>query len=81
MGWQRHLLSCDWKYQAISQFLAVFVLFILQKNDLYRNKLKSLKVVKWKKDEWRMMKDEDFKLLKGFDYRQTNLTDICETEK
>ena len=28
-----------------------------------------------------MMKDEDFKLLKGFDYRQTNLTDICETEK
>ena len=37
-------------------------------------KLKSLKVAKWRKDEWKMMKDEwrmmkddDFKLLRGFD--------------
>ena len=40
---------------------------------MYWNKLKILKVAKWRKDEWRMMKDEcwmmkddDFKLLWGF---------------
>ena len=41
----------------------------------------------WMKDEWRMMKDEewwrmkddDFKLLRGFDYGQTDeRTDICD---
>ena len=57
------------------------------------NKLKSLKVAKWGKDEWRMMenewrmmkdegwrmKDDDFKLLRGFDNGQTNRrTDICD---
>ena len=26
----------------------------------------------WMKYEWRMMKDDDFKLLRGFDYGQTN---------
>ena len=56
----------------------------------HKNKMKSLKVAKWKKDEWRMneewwrMKDDDFKLLRGFDDEQTG---ICkcrvtfETEK
>ena len=63
------------------------------------NKLKSLKVAKWRKDEWMMneewwremkndeerwrimkderwmMKDDDFKLLKGFALRRT---DICD---
>ena len=57
------------------------------------NKLKSLKVAKLRKDEWRMMnegwmkndegwrmmKDDDFKLLRGFDYGQTDKrTDICD---
>ena len=49
------------------------------------NKLKSLKVAKWRKDKWRMMKDErwmmkddDFKLLKGFALGWMNKwTDIC----
>ena len=36
------------------------------------NKLKSLKVTKWRKDEWTMMKDDDFKLLRGFDNGQTD---------
>ena len=36
------------------------------------NKLKSLKVAKWRKDEWRMTKDDDFKLLRGFADWQTN---------
>ena len=44
------------------------------------NKLKSLKVAKWRKDEWRVMmkdewrkmKDDDFKLLRGFGDRRTN---------
>ena len=30
------------------------------------NKLKSLKVAKWRKDEWRMLMDDDFTLLRGF---------------
>ena len=38
----------------------------------YCNRLKSLKVAKWRKDEWRMMNDVDFKLLRGFGYRQRN---------
>ena len=43
------------------------------------NKLKSLKVAKWRKYEWRMMKDDDFKLLRGFTYIQTDKrTDICD---
>ena len=64
------------------------------------NKLKSLKVAKWRKDEWRMMnddegwwrmmkvegwmmKDDDFKLLRGFcdwltDGQTNERTDICE---
>ena len=50
------------------------------------NKLKSLKVAKWMKDEWRtmnfegwMMKDDDFKLLRGFcDWQTDEQTDICE---
>ena len=62
--------------------------FILQYNHnvVFQNKLKSLKVAKWRKDEWRMikyecrmmkdewwlMKDEDFKLLKGFALGRTN---------
>ena len=38
------------------------------------NKLKSLKVAKWRKDEWRMwmMKDDDFKMLMGFADKQTD---------
>ena len=33
----------------------------------------------WMKDEEWMMKDDDFKLLRGFDYGQTDrITDICE---
>ena len=36
------------------------------------NKLKSLNVAKWRKDDWRMMKDDDFKLLRGFDDEQTD---------
>ena len=58
-----------------------------------KNKLKSLKVAKWRKDEWRMMKDEwrmmkdegwminddNFKLLWGFaDWLTDRRTDICE---
>ena len=62
------------------------------------NKLKSLKVAKWRKDEWIMIKvdegwmknhegwmirDDDFKLLRGFADEQTNgqmnrRTDICD---
>ena len=31
------------------------------------------------KDEWRMMKDDDFKLLRGFASKQMDsLADICE---
>ena len=33
----------------------------------------------WMKNEWRMMKDDDFKLLKGFAYKWTDgLTDIYD---
>ena len=45
------------------------------------NKLKSLKVAKWKKDEWRMMNVEGwwFQAVEGFCDGQTNKqTDICE---
>ena len=51
-----------------------------QMDQMRFNKLKSLKVAKWRKDKWRMlkdkwrmnvmMKDDDFKLSRGFDYRQ-----------
>ena len=34
-------------------------------------KLKSREMKEgWRKDEWRMMKDDDFKLLRGFDNEQ-----------
>ena len=51
-----------------------------------RNKLEILEVTKWRKDqwrmiknEWRMMKDDDFKLLKGFADKWTDgWTDIYD---
>ena len=47
--------------------------------NLQTNKLKSLKVAKWRRDEWRMMKDDDFNLLRGFaDKRTDEQIDICD---
>ena len=60
--------------------------FFSIKNPDVWNKLKSLKVAKWRRDEWRVMKDEwrmmkdegwmmqydDFKLLRGFDLWRTD---------
>ena len=59
---------------------------VISRGTVHTNKLKSLKVAKWRKDEWRMTKDDwrmmkderwrmdddDFKLLKGFALRLTD---------
>ena len=68
----------------------MFLAFSELNCEMLNNKLKSLKVAKWRKDEWRMikvegwmMKDDDFKLLRGFcdwltDGQTNERTDICE---
>ena len=55
-----------------------------RKLTMHCNKLKSLKVAKWRKDEWRMMKDEWRMIISSFEgVLQTNKltdkrTDICD---